>query len=84
MANIKIEDLITAEVARLSSKYGKEYLECEDIIKITGLGRDNVRNLMNNKNFPTTQIGKRKIVSIVAFVSWQMNKLGAENGNEEK
>ena len=34
------------EAKRLSEKYGKDFFECEDLIKILGVGRDNVRNLM--------------------------------------
>ena len=67
------KDLIEMEVNRLSNKYGKDYLDCEDIIKITGLGRNNVRTLMNNSKFPTTIIGRRKVVSLTNFVVWQFN-----------
>ena len=41
--NLNIEQLISAEVKRLSEKYGKSYLDCEELIELTGLGRDNVR-----------------------------------------
>ena len=37
---------------------------------ITGLGRDNVRNLMRSKNFPTTKVGKRQVVSVLNLVTW--------------
>lgn len=73
---IKIEDLISSEAKRLSEKYGKDYLDCSDIIKITGLGRENVRNLMNRKDFPIMTVGKRKIVSVVAFATWQIKNIG--------
>ena len=68
--NININDLIQNEVNRISLKYGKDFLDCEDLIKITGLGRDNVRNLMRSKNFPTTKVGKRQVVSVLNFVTW--------------
>ena len=64
------ESLIKYEVERISTKYNKDFLDCEDLIKITGLGRDNVRNLMRNKNFPTTKVGKRQVVSVLNFVTW--------------
>ena len=70
--NININDLIQNEVNRISLKYGKDFLDCEDLIKITGLGRDNVRNLMRSKNFPTTKVGKRQVVSVLNFVTWLM------------
>lgn len=70
--NLNIEQLISAEVKRLSEKYGKSYLDCEELIELTGLGRDNVRALMSSTNFPVTKVGNRKVVSILAFVTWQM------------
>ena len=76
--NLNIEQLISAEVKRLSEKYGKSYLDCEELIELTGLGRDNVRALMSSANFPITKVGNRKVVSILAFVTWQMR--GFEQG----
>lgn len=68
--NMNIDNLIKSEVDRLTTKYNKDFLDCEDLIKITGLGRDNVRNLMRSKNFPTTKVGKRQVVSVLNFVTW--------------
>ena len=67
---INYDNLIQKEVERISTKYNKDFLDCEDLIKITGLGRDNVRNLLRSKNFPTTQVGKRQVVSVLNFVTW--------------
>ena len=67
---LNVDNLIKAEVDRLTTKYNKDFLDCEDLIKITGLGRDNVRNLMKSKNFPTTKVGKRQVVSVLNFVTW--------------
>jgi len=67
---LNINNLIQSEVDRLTTKYNKDFLDCEDLIKITGLGRDNVRNLMRSKNFPTTKVGKRQVVSVLNFVTW--------------
>lgn len=67
---ININELIQNEVNRISLKYSKDFLSCEDLVKITGLGRDNVRNLMRSKNFPTTKVGKRQVVSVLNFVRW--------------
>ena len=44
------ERLIADEVSRLTRKYGKSFLDCENLIELTGLGRDNVRALMPDKN----------------------------------
>ena len=58
------------EAKRLSEKYGKDFFDCEDLIKILGIGRDNVRNLMRSKDFPAKTIGNRKVVSALAFTTW--------------
>ena len=68
--NLNLNELIQAEVDRISTKCNKDFLDCEDLIKITGLGRDNVRNLMRSKTFPTTKVGKRQVVSVLNFVTW--------------
>ena len=70
--NINYDYLIQKEVERISTKYNKDFLDCEDLIKITGLGRDNVRNLMRSKNFPITKVGKRQVISVLNFVTWQV------------
>lgn len=67
---LNINNLIQIEVDRISTKYDKDFLDCEDIMKITGLGRDNVRSLLRSKNFPTTKVGKRQVVSVLNFVTW--------------
>lgn len=69
---LNIDKLIQNEVQRISTKYNKDFLDCEDLIKITGLGRDNVRNLLRSKDFPTTKVGKRQVVSVLNFVTWQI------------
>lgn len=71
--NINVESIIATEAKRISAEYGKSFLDCDDIIALTGLGRDNVRTLMKSRLFPVVQVGKRQVVSIVAFVTWQMS-----------
>ena len=79
---LNIDNLIKSEVDRLTTKYNKDFLDCEDLIKITGLGRDNVRNLMRSKNFPTTKVGKRQVVSVLNFVTWMtLNNSTSEVNN---
>ena len=60
------------EAKRLSEKYGKDYLSCDDLVAITGLGRNNVRCLLNSEDFPTITIGNRKTVSVIAFTLWSL------------
>ncbi len=68
--NIDLNSLIQSETQRISIKYNKDFLDCDDLIKITGLGRDNVRSLLRSKSFPTTKVGKRQVVSVFNFVTW--------------
>ena len=60
------------EARRISEKYDKDFLDCEDLIKIMGVGRNNVRQLLNSDSFPTVEIGSRKVVSVVAFTLWSL------------
>lgn len=79
---INLNELIQNEVNRISLKYSKDFLDCEDLIKVTGLGRDNVRNLMRSKTFPTTKVGKRQVVSVLNFVTWiTLNNILSEVDN---
>ena len=80
--NLTIQDLILLETKRLAEHYGKSFLDCDNLIEITGLGRDNVRALMQSREFPVLRAGNRKVVSIINFVSWQMtsNSGGYDNG----
>ena len=68
--DLQAEMLISAEAKRLADRYNKDYLDCEDLMKITGLGKDNVRALMNRFDFPTTTIGRRKVISVLSFARW--------------
>lgn len=70
--NLQTTELIKCEVDRLSRKYEKDFLDCEDIVKITGLGKDNVRSLLRSQSFPTTKVGRRQVVSIINFVIWMI------------
>ena len=80
--NLNLNNLIQSEVDRISTKYNKDFLDCEDLIKITGLGRDNVRNLLRSKSFPTTKVDKRQVVSVLNFVTWlTLNNTASEVHN---
>jgi hypothetical protein len=70
---LDIKDLVKIKIDRLSTKFDKEYLDCADIMKITGLGRDVVRDIMRKKDFPTSNFGRRKLVSLISFAVWQAN-----------
>jgi len=60
------------EAKRLSEKYGKDYLNCDDLVLIMGIGKNNIRNLLNSHDFPTIEVGNRKVISVIAFAVWSM------------
>ena len=74
ISNINSEFGVAAalEARRLSEKYGKDYLNCDDLVSIIGIGKNNARQLFNSSNFPTVEIGNRKVVSVIAFAFWSL------------
>lgn len=74
--DLHTKDIVEIETRRLSEKYNKDFLDCEDLIKITNLGRDNVRCLMRSKDFPSVRIGRRNVVSVIGFVEWLIRHKG--------
>ena len=63
------------EAKRLSEKYGKDFFDCDDLVKIIGVGKNNVRQLLNSDSFPTIEIGNRKVVSVIAFAYWSIKNI---------
>jgi hypothetical protein len=74
ISNINSEFGVAAalEARRISEKYGKDYLNCDDLVSIMGIGKNNVRQLFNSSSFPTVEIGNRKVVSVIAFALWSL------------
>jgi hypothetical protein len=62
------------EARRLAEKYGRDYLTCEDLVEILGLGMNNVRHMINGEDFPVIEVGNRKVISVIAFAFWQVKK----------
>ena len=60
------------EARRLAEKYSKDFLDCDDLVTITGLGKNNVRQMLNSDDFPTITVGNRKVVSVIAFALWSL------------
>ena len=75
MIDIKSEHGVAAalEAKRLAEKYQKDFLNCDDLVEIMGVGKNNIRELMNSGRFPTIEIGNRKVVSVVSFVLWSLS-----------
>ena len=65
------------EAKRLAEKYGKDYFDCDDLVHIMAVGKNNIRLLMNSDSFPVIEIGNRKVVSVIGFALWsvQINQL---------
>lgn len=60
------------EAKRLADKYGKDYLSCDDLVVIMGIGKNNARQLLNSLAFPKVAVGNRKVVSVIAFALWSL------------
>ena len=67
--------LIADDSTRLTSKYGQSSLDCENLIAFMVLGLDNVCALTRTDEFPVSKVGNRQVVSILAFVAWQVGSL---------
>ena len=74
VVNINSEFGVAAalEARRLAEKYGKDYLNCDDLVVIMGIGKNNARHLLNSSSFPTIEVGNRKVVSMIAFALWSL------------
>ena len=72
--NINSEHGVAAalEAKRIAEKYQKDFLSCDDLTQIMNVGKNNVRELMNSVDFPTIEIGNRKVVSVISFVMWSL------------
>jgi len=72
--NINSEHGVAAalEARRIAEKYGKDYLCCDDLVVIMGIGKNNARQLLNSVAFPTIEVGNRKVVSVIAFTLWSL------------
>jgi len=72
-SNSEFGSVAALEALRLADKYG-DFLDCDALVKILGVGRNNVRQLMNRVDFPTKTIGNRRIVCTLAFVLWSLTR----------
>ena len=63
---------VALEARRLSEKYDKDFLCCDDLMDSMGLGMNNIRQLMSSDDFPTITVGNRKVVSVLAFALWSL------------
>lgn len=52
-------------------------LSVQDVSKDLHIGINQAYELFKQNDFPTITIGKRKSVTLVAYLLWKMNKKGA-------
>jgi hypothetical protein len=71
LPNARLDAAIALEAARLCGKYEKDVFDCDDLMKILGLGKNNVRELMNSREFPTKTVGNRKFVTALGLAAWE-------------
>jgi len=62
------------EAKRLSEKHNKDFFDCEDLVEIMKVGKNNIRQLMRSAEFPTIEIGNRKVVSVIGFAMWLVER----------
>ena len=72
LPNSDLSVAVALEAERLANKYDKDTFDCLDLIKILGVGRNNVRELMRSRHFPTLSIGSRKVISAIALAKWML------------
>ncbi len=73
LPNVELSVAIALEAERLATKYNKDTFDCEDLMTILGVGRNNVRELMRSNHFPTLTIGGRRVVAAIALAKWMLN-----------
>jgi hypothetical protein len=79
LPNAELSVAVALEAERMATKYNKDTFDCEDLVSILGVGRNNVRELMRSRHFPTLTIGNRKVVSAIALAKWMMNDSFSQN-----
>ncbi len=51
-------------------------LSVQDVSKDLHIGINQAYELFKQKDFPTIEIGKRKTITLAAYLLWKMNKKG--------
>lgn len=53
-------------------------LSVQDVSKDLHIGINQAYDLFKQKDFPSINIGKRKVVTLASYLLWKMNKKGAD------
>lgn len=86
--NIKTNAIDTKDIKSINEKIVMNYLDkiknpfalltAPDISKDLHIGINQAYNLMKQEDFPTITIGKRKTVTLAAYLFWKMSKKESE------
>lgn len=68
------EQIVLAYLGKLQNPFAM--LSAQDISKDLHIGINQAYDLLKQEDFPTTTIGKRKTVTLAAYLLWKMNKKG--------
>jgi len=84
--NMKTNVIDTKEIKSIDEQIVMNYLDrvtnpfalltAPDISKDLHIGINQAYDLMKQEDFPTITIGKRKVVTLAAYLIWKMNKKG--------
>lgn len=70
------EKIVLNYLNRLENPFA--LLSAKNISKDLNIGINQAYDLLKQEDFPTVNIGKKKVVTIAAYLLWKMNKKGAE------
>lgn len=70
------EQVVLSYISKLPNPFMT--LSAPDISKDLHIGINQAYDLFKQKDFPTTSIGKRKVVTLAAYLLWKMNKKGVD------
>lgn len=69
------EQIVLAYLGKLQNPFAM--LSAQDISKDLHIGINQAYDLLRQEDFPTITIGKRKTVTIAAYLLWKMSKKGS-------
>lgn len=70
------EQIIINYLSKLSNPFAT--LSVQDVSKDLHIGINQAYELFKQEDFPTINIGKRKTVTIAAYLLWKMSKKGVD------
>lgn len=68
------EQIVLAYIGKLQNPF--KMLSAQDVSKDLHIGINQAYELLKQEDFPTITIGKRKTVTLAAYLLWKMSKKG--------